>query len=472
MLIGQGTLIAGRYVVERKIGEGNWGEVWLGHHAHVGMRVAIKALLEAKAASHDAIVRFEREAKFLGRIQSDYVARVLDFFNDDIYGLILVMELIDGESLSDALVDGKITIERAIDIGCDLVAGLCDLHAARVVHRDMKPANVILRPLATGGTRAVIIDFSLGRLLVRPGEAESSFTQLTAASMAVGTLPYMSPEQVLDSRKVTVASDVYAVGAMLYRCVKGDYVFTDEGDAVVARKKLSVDAPRLITGRTDEIAQAFEKVIGKALRRRPEDRYPDARAMLKELLALKNRPAAPPPEPPPAPTPAAEPPPTSPPQVSNTMLAIAGVSLLGAGLAIGLGIGDARWNHPAPVVSASTATVSPPAAIVADLTPDAEAARPDAAQDEDADTTDMPAQIARPWIIVQGSARPPTPSATASATATTTATATATTTATTTTSATATATAPTTAPTTTPTPTPAPTPAPTPTPTPTRAPPL
>lgn len=226
MLIGQGTLIAGRYVVERKLGEGNWGEVWLAHHAHVGMRVAIKSLLEAKAASHDAIVRFEREAKFLGRIQSDYVARVLDFLNDDIHGLVLVMELVEG---------------------------------------------------------------------------------------------YMSPEQVLDSRKVTVASDVYALGAMLYRCVSGEYVFTDEGDPIVARKKLSLEAPRLDSRRTDEIAKGFEDVVAKALRRRPEDRYVDARAMLADLLALKNRPAR-------VSAPLAPAPPP-PPQVSNTMLAIAGVSL-------------------------------------------------------------------------------------------------------------------------------------------------
>src|SRR5258708_15067551 len=102
------------------------------------MKVALKVLLDAKAKSHDAVIRFKREAKFLGRIQSDYVARVLDFVDDDIYGLVLVMELVHGESLADLLRGGPLTALRALEIGYDLAGGLCDLHAARVLHRDMK----------------------------------------------------------------------------------------------------------------------------------------------------------------------------------------------------------------------------------------------------------------------------------------------------------------------------------------------
>ena len=366
MQLGQGILIAGRYVVERKIGEGSWGEVWLGHHAAVGMRVAIKTLLPAKAASHDAIVRFKREAKFLGRIQSDYVARVLDFLDDQVYGLILVMEMVDGESLGDLLMPGTLSVERSLEIGIDLVSGLCDLHDARVVHRDMKPANVILRPLPDGRTRAVIIDFSLGRLMGRVGEDESSLTQLTGTAMSVGTLPYMSPEQVLDSRKVTVASDVYALGAILYRCVRGEYVFTDGSDAIIARRKLTMEAPRLDTGRADATAQGFERIVARALRKRPEERYESAQAMLAELLSLSPEKAvanAPAPPRGRALESAESREPTdkressmsrassvhqaAPPERSPLLLALAGAGLLAAGLVFGLSIGHARWSRPA-----------------------------------------------------------------------------------------------------------------------------
>jgi tRNA A-37 threonylcarbamoyl transferase component Bud32 len=286
--LGPGILIAGRYVIERKIGEGSWGEVWLGHHARVGMRVAVKALLSSKVSSHDAVVRFGREAKFLGRIQSDYVARVLDYLDDDVHGLVLVMEFVHGESLQDLVGAAPLGVERAVEIGCDIAAGLCDLHDARIVHRDLKPANIILRPLPGGRTRAVIIDFSLGRLVARPGDAESSLTQLTGAFMSVGTLPYMSPEQVLDSRKVTFASDVYSLGALLFRCVSARYVFPDEDDTVVAKKKLREEAPPLETGRDDDVARGLSRVVARALRKRPEERYPDAKEMLAELLALRD----------------------------------------------------------------------------------------------------------------------------------------------------------------------------------------
>jgi serine/threonine-protein kinase len=404
VLLGQGTLIAGRYIVERKIGEGSWGEVWLGHHTTIGMRVAIKALLDTKVGSHDAVVRFEREAKFLGRIQSDYVARVLDFLNDDVHGLILVMELVEGESLADLLTQGPLTVERAIEVGYDLVAGLCDLHAARVVHRDMKPGNVILRPLPDGKTRAVIIDFSLGRLVERVGE-ESSLTQLTGAFMSVGTLPYMSPEQVLDARKATFASDVYAVGALLFRCVSGGYVFGDGADAAIARKKLTSEAPKLDTGRDDAVAKGLERVVERALRRRPEDRYPDTRAMLTELAELRDasraqtttteaKPAA-------AATEAADSRESTEKAVSPealrsdvrgqpsaALLALAAMSLLGAGVAIGLSIGHARWQSAtmAPSAPSVVASSAAPSTSASSVPIDATTSEDATAEDDDAAT--------------------------------------------------------------------------------------
>jgi len=360
--LAQGTLVADRYVVERKIGEGAWGEVWLAHHAAVGMRVALKSLRAAKLDSHDAVVRLGREAKFLGRVHSDYVARVLDFVDDDVYGLVLVMELVEGESLADVLAAGPIPIERAIAIGRDVAAGLCDLHAARVVHRDLKPANVIVRPLATGGERAVIIDFSLGRLVGRGGGEESSLTQLTGAAMSVGTLPYMAPEQILDSRKVTFASDVYALGAMLYRCVAGRYVFTETEDAAVARRKLTAEAPPLDVGRDDAKAEGFARIVARALRRRPEDRYADARAMLDDLVALDRVAVAAAPQPRP----------------SAARLVLAGIALLAAGAAAG-SLWTQRGAPPAIVASAPPAIVaSAPPAIVASAPPAIVASAPSA----------------------------------------------------------------------------------------------
>jgi serine/threonine-protein kinase len=385
VLLAPGTLIADRYVVERKIGEGSWGEVWAGRHARVGMKVAIKVLLDAKAASYDAIARFKREAMFLGKVHSDHVARVLDFIDDEIFGLVLVMEFVEGESLAEVLRRGPLSVEDAIDLACDLVTGLSDLHAARIVHRDMKPANVILRPLPAGPSRAVIIDFTLGRILARPGEAEPSITQLTGSQMVVGTVPYMAPEQILDSRKVTEATDVYAVGAMLFRSVSGRHVFEGRDEATVARRKLTVEAPHLDTGRDDALGEEFERVVGRALRRRPEDRYSSARAMLDELIALrssiKERAATPrrtDPAPPPgdgqlAPEITLEMSRPSDPGMKRrrkpvVLFSLGGVCVLAVGVVLGVGVAHVREKRVAPSASAepravaSLVTSSPPPA--------------------------------------------------------------------------------------------------------------
>jgi serine/threonine-protein kinase len=407
--LGQGTLVAGRYVVERKIGEGSWGEVWLAHHAAVGMRVALKSLRATKLDSHDAVVRLGREAKFLGRVQSDYVARALDFIDDDVYGMVLVMEYVDGDSLGDVLERGTISIDRAIAIGKDVAAGLCDLHAARVVHRDLKPANVILRPLATGGERAVIIDFSLGRLVGRSGGEESSLTQLTGAAMSVGTLPYMAPEQVLDSRKVTFASDVYALGAMLYRCVAGRYVFAETEDAAVARRKLTAEAPMLELLSGDPKAEGFVRIVMRALRRRPEDRYADARSMLDELTALDRVERFE------TPSPSSD----APARPSATLLVFAGAVLLGAGAAAG-----SIWTRsqhpfvvPAPIASttASTTASAPPIALAQSVetpppTPAAVVAAVAVDEPADARAEAAPIASARP-VAIDPPRPPPRPSA-------------------------------------------------------------
>jgi serine/threonine protein kinase len=264
------------------------GEVWAGENLAVGYKVAIKTMLEAASMDPEVVARFKREAFLLGRIRSDYVARVLDFATDETYGLVLILDLIEGEVFSNTLKRTKLTVEEAIEVGADVVSGLVDLHHANIVHRDLKPSNIILEPRRDGGQRAIIVDFGVSRLM-KSDDPDEEITNITRADMALGTLEYMAPEQMLDSRNVTGASDLYAVGAMLYRAVKGTHAFGTLADIELARMKLLHDTPPLDTGRTDDVAKGFEAVVSRAVKRRPADRYKKAEEMLSDLLALRER---------------------------------------------------------------------------------------------------------------------------------------------------------------------------------------
>jgi serine/threonine-protein kinase len=286
MELTPGAIVARRYRVDRKIGAGGMGEVWAGEHVAVGVRVALKTLLPAAAFDPQIVARFRREATLLGRLHSDHVARVVDFIEDPQFGLVLVMGFVQGEQLGDVLDARRLGVEEAIDLAVDLAGALCDLHDAKVVHRDLKPDNIILEPRRGGKRRAVILDFGVSRV-ESDGNSGEEITGITRADMALGTIAYMAPEQFLSSRDVTGAADLYALGAILFRAVTGQHVFGDAQDLDYARNKLHEQAPPLGLPRIDRVARGLTAIVGRALARRPEDRHPSAQVMLEELVALQ-----------------------------------------------------------------------------------------------------------------------------------------------------------------------------------------
>ena len=282
-----GVVIAGRYRVERRIGAGAMGEVWGGTHQAVGSKVAIKRLLTGGATNPEMIARFRREAVLLGRVRSDYVSRVLDFVEDPTLGLVLVMELVEGESLYDVLLKRRFSVEEAVALGCDVLASLCDLHDAQIVHRDLKPGNIIMEPRRRGGARAVLVDFGMSRVIAGSSD-EEEMTGITRADVALGTLEYMAPEQILNSRGVSASADIYAAGAMLYRAVTGQHAYAGGTESALARAKLMQEAPPLPTGRDDAISAGFTAALARALRRKPNERYQTPQEMLTELHRLRD----------------------------------------------------------------------------------------------------------------------------------------------------------------------------------------
>src|SRR5262249_17534142 len=158
--------------------------------------------------------------------------------------------LVDGPSLLEVIKARRFTVEEAIDLGIDIARALREIHEANIVHRDVKPANVILKPLRDKGQRAVFVDLGVSRLLPEVDvDADELLTEILAVARAVGTVEFMAPEQILGSRTVGPAADLYALGAILFRAVSGRNVFGDVHGADLMRLKLKAESPQLVTGR-------------------------------------------------------------------------------------------------------------------------------------------------------------------------------------------------------------------------------
>lgn len=277
MQLAPGSQI-GVYALESILGSGAFGVVWLAHRTDTGERVAIKVLHPEAAVSHEVVERFRREAWALSRLTSPHIARMYELLTGPSFEMALVMEYIEGELLSDVFNRARFSVEDALGLGIGIVAGVAEMQSMGIIHRDIKPENVILRP-NDNGWHAVIFDFNLSRVKDARGKTSS----LTSMHAAIGTVPYMSPEQLLDARRVTEASDVYSAGTILYRAVRGELPFDMRGSL---HEKLQQEARPLVTGRTDPLAQGFERVVNRSLRRRPAERFAKAQDMLDDLTRL------------------------------------------------------------------------------------------------------------------------------------------------------------------------------------------
>ncbi|MGW2505928.1 serine/threonine-protein kinase, partial [Streptomyces sp. NPDC001588] len=292
-------LIAGRYQLDTTIGRGAMGEVWRAYDQMLGRPVAVKILL-AQNADPTADSRFRLEAQTAGRLHHPHVVGVLDF-GEHADRLFLVMELVEGDSLAGALADvGRLAAERVADIAAQAAAGLAVAHEQGIVHRDIKPGNLLLD--ADGTLK--IGDFGIARFMDDPSGA------LTATGQIVGTSLYIAPERAL-GKTAGPASDVYSLGCVLYQLLTGHPPFRADTPIAILHQHLDV-APVPPRELGVALPPAFENYLLGLLAKRPEDR-PTARQAADWFAAgaWRGRPEPLPatvPEPRHAPAPAAEPP--------------------------------------------------------------------------------------------------------------------------------------------------------------------
>lgn len=257
----EGTILADRYLVEGCLGAGAMGEVYRVTDTHLGEPVALKRLTGASAK---AVERFLREVRLSRKVTHRNVARTYDLgVHDGVH--FLTMEIIEGRSLEDVLEEqGRFCADEVRRVAVDVCRGLSAAHEVGVVHRDLKPGNVMV---ANDG-RVLLTDFGIARAAQEPG--------LTRAEQLVGTPLYMAPEQVL-GRPVDARTDLYALGVMLFEMLTGTWPFLGETAVAVALARVNAEPrdPRSVLPVPDELAD----LILHLLARQPDDRPASAEAV-------------------------------------------------------------------------------------------------------------------------------------------------------------------------------------------------
>jgi len=239
-------------------------------------RVAVKLLNPQEDQADNAVERFEREARATAKLGHPNIVRVSDMGRTDDGGAFIVMEVLTGETLDEALArEGPLPVDRAVRIHLQLLDALSAAHAEGVLHRDVKPSNVFLSKLADGSELVKLLDFGLAYLM-----EEASSKRLTATGIAMGTPAYMSPERIT-GEKLDHRADIYSVGVSLFRSLTGELPFHADTPMALRGRILLVEAPALDESVPE--AGTIADVVAKALAKQPDDRYADAMEMAHEL---------------------------------------------------------------------------------------------------------------------------------------------------------------------------------------------
>ena len=270
------------YRVDAKLGEGGMGEVYRAEDTLLGRKVALKFLphhLHYDAVAHK---RFLREARSAAALDHPHICKIFEVAKTEEGREFIAMEYVEGETLQERLARGSPSLKDTLKWGAELAEALESAHNRGIVHRDLKPANVMITPSG----HAKILDFGLAKRLLsdRGGEQDIS-AALTLEGATLGTLAYMSPEQ-LRGEQVDYRSDIFSLGILLYEMTAGAHPFRREQGAATAAAILKDDPPPL-TRYVEEVPELLRHTVGKMLAKDRAERYQSVHEVLTNLNRLR-----------------------------------------------------------------------------------------------------------------------------------------------------------------------------------------
>ncbi len=286
-----GDVLAGKYRIGRILGEGGMGVVVEATHLQLRQSVAIKFMHPRATLNKDNVTRFEREARAAVRLKSAHVAKVLDTGTLENGAPYMVMEYLEGRSLSSLVREsgGGLPLEEAVDYFLQACEGVAEAHALGVVHRDLKPSNLFLTTGADGSPTVKVLDFGvskLGGLAASTGD-DTAEGDVTKTQAVVGSPLYMSPEQMKSSRDVDHRSDIWSLGVCLFEMVTGTMPFV--ADSVHQQYTLlMVDAPPKPSDRRPDVPPELDAIVLRCLARERDARFADVGELARALTPFAN----------------------------------------------------------------------------------------------------------------------------------------------------------------------------------------
>ncbi|MFJ8578023.1 serine/threonine-protein kinase [Micromonospora sp. NPDC093277] len=261
------VVLSGRYRLNDRVATGGMGDVWRATDLVLGRQVAVKVLLPALVSDPDFIARFRAEARIMAALRNPGVVQVFDCGEDELpdgsRADYLVMEFVEGEPLSKRIeAAGRLEVGETMSIVAQVAQALQAAHARGIVHRDVKPSNLLVQENGT----VTLVDFGVAR--------STNVTSITSTNAVPGTALYMAPEQAA-GRPVSGATDIYALGAVAYCCLTGSPPFTGDTPLQVAVRHLDDEPPELPA----DIPQPVRDLVARALAKDPAERFPTGTAM-------------------------------------------------------------------------------------------------------------------------------------------------------------------------------------------------
>ena len=272
-----GDVLAKKYRLERLVGEGGTGVVVAARHMQLDRLVAIKFLRTA-LASDEIRLRFEREARAIGQIESEHVVLVLDVGTlDDGHSPFMVMEYLEGKDLARTLKeDGPLSIEDSVDCMLQVCEALEGAHAQGIIHRDLKPANLFLTRRDDGGPHIKVVDFGISKILdPKVLRGDRGPKEMTNAFTVLGSPRYMAPEQLRNSKDVDGRADLWSIGAVLFQLISGSSPFDADNNIHISLAVLTKE-PTLLRSVAPHVPAELEAIVSRCLSKDRAGRFQSA----------------------------------------------------------------------------------------------------------------------------------------------------------------------------------------------------